>query len=323
MPLERLTADLNMQLAELEQAGTAKGREAVVGEVRRPQGARGPRFLLDGHGQREFIRMNSNSYLGLSLRAELLLAEERAAEKYGVGPGAVGFMSGPYQPHVLLERALAAFHDRDACMLSGAAYTGVMGVLASLTTPDTILVSDELNHNCIVNGMKLARPKARKVYAHLDLGVLEEELIESVGQGDGLIVITDGVFSMRGDHAPIDRLRKLIERFDARFPRGAVLLVDDSHGVGAFGETGRGSEEVTGGRADILVGTLGKAFGVNGGGGGGGGTGGRPPRAKNPLSIYPQPLPPGAAAAALGARALVPGASRAALLSPPLALARR
>src|SRR5229473_495984 len=236
MPLERLTADLNMQLAELEQAGTAKGREAVVVEVRRPQGARGPRFLLDGHGLREFIRMNSNSYLGLSLRAELLL-----------------------------ERALAAFHDRDACMLSGAAYTGVMGVLASLTTPDTILVSDELNHNCIVNGMKLARPKARKVYAHLDLGVLEEELLESVGQGDGLIVITDGVFSMRGDHAPIDRLKKLIERFDARFPRGAVLLVDDSHGVGAFGETGRGSEEVTGGRADILVGTLGKAFGVNGG----------------------------------------------------------
>jgi glycine C-acetyltransferase len=315
MPLERLTADLNMQLAELEQAGTAKGREAVVVEVRRPQGARGPRFLLDGHGQREFIRMNSNSYLGLSLRAELLLAEERAAEKYGVGPGAVRFISGTYQPHVLLERALAAFHDRDACMLSGAAYTGVMGVLASLTTPDTILVSDELNHNCIVNGMKLARPKARKVYAHLDLGVLEEELIESVGQGDGLIVITDGVFSMRGDHAPIDRLRKLVERFDARFPRGAVLLVDDSHGVGAFGETGRGSEEVTGGRADILVGTLGKAFGVNGGYVVGDATVIRYLREKNPFYIYSNPIAPGEAAAALAALELVQGASGAVLLS--------
>src|SRR5438445_12426629 len=182
MPLEKLLDDLKAQLAHLETAGTAKGAEQVVVAVKPAGGARGPRFLLDGFAGREFIRMNSNSYLGLSLRHELIEAEEQAAHAYGVGPGAVRFISGTYEPHVKLEQALARFHSRPAAMAAGSAYTAVAGVLFSLSTPETALVSDELNHNCIVNGMKLARAKARKIYPHLDLSALRKHLEESVGQ---------------------------------------------------------------------------------------------------------------------------------------------
>src|SRR3989449_11095808 len=253
MPLEKLLDDLKAQLAHLDAAGTSKGREQVVVAVKPPQRSRGPRFLLDGFADREFIRMNSNSYLGLSLRHELIEAEEQAAQAYGVGPGAVRFISGTYEPHVRLEQALADFHGRPACMLAGSAYTAVAGVLFSLGTPETVLVSDELNHNCIVNGMKLATHKARKVYGHLDLRALEQRLEESLGQAESALVITDGVFSMRGDHAPVDRIAELCRKYDPRFPRGCVLVVDDSHGVGGFGTTGRGTEEVTAGGGPGLV----------------------------------------------------------------------
>src|SRR5439155_1451272 len=161
-------------------------------------------------------------------------AEQVAAEASGVGPGAVRFISGTYEPHVELEVALAEFHGRTASMVAGSAYTAVAGVLSSLSTPETVLVSDELNHNCIVNGMKLAPNKARKVYGHLDLRALEQRLEESIAQAEGALVITDGVFSMRGDHAPVDRIAALCRKYDPRFPRGCVLIVDDSHGVGGF-----------------------------------------------------------------------------------------
>src|SRR5437870_7164261 len=206
MPLEKLLDDLKAQLAHLDAAGTSKGREQVVVAVKPPQRSRGPRFLLDGFADREFMRMKSNSYLGLSLRHELVEAEEQAAHAYGVGPGAVRFISGTYESHVKLEQALADFHGRPAAMVAGSAYTAVAGVLFSLSTPETVLVSDELNHNCIVNGMKLARAKLRKVYPHLDLQTLQSQLEECAGQCDSAIVITDGVFSMRGDHAPVDRI---------------------------------------------------------------------------------------------------------------------
>ncbi|HTO99384.1 MAG TPA: aminotransferase class I/II-fold pyridoxal phosphate-dependent enzyme [Myxococcales bacterium] len=315
MPLEKLVDDLKAQLADLDAQGTAKGQEQVVVAVKPPQGGRGPRFLLEGQGEREFIRMNSNSYLGLSLRHELLDAEEQAAHAFGVGPGAVRFISGTYDPHLRLEEALARFHGRPAAMVAGSAYTAVAGVLFSLSTAETALISDELNHNCIVNGMKLAPHKARKVYGHLDLRALEQRLEESLGQAEGVLVITDGVFSMRGDHAPVDRIADLCRKYDPRFARGCVLLVDDSHGVGGFGTTGRGTEEVTGGRADVLVGTLGKAMGVNGGY-----IASEPAiirwlREKNPFYIYSNPIAPGEAAAALAALELIRGQQGIELLS--------
>lgn len=305
MPLQKLVQDLTGQLAELDRAGTGKGAESVVTAVRTPRGGRGPRFLLEGAGEREFIRMNSNSYLGLGLRPELIHAEETAARQYGVGPGAVRFISGTYQTHVRLEAALAGFHGRPAAMVAGSAYTAVAGVLFSLSTPETILISDALNHNCIVNGMKLAPHKARKVYPHLDLAKLEEQLQASAGQCEAVLVITDGVFSMRGDHAPIDRIQQLVESYDARFPKGALLVVDDSHGVGAFGRTGRGTEEITSGRADVLVGTLGKAMGVNGGYLCSDAAVIRWLREKNPFYIYSNPISPGEAAAALAALEII------------------
>src|SRR5256714_11271354 len=128
MPLTKLLEDLKAQLSHLEAAGTAKGNEHVVAGVKRPGNGKGPRFLLEGFGEREFIRMNSNSYLGLSLRRELIEAEEHASGGYGVGPGAGRVISGPYEPHVRLEQALADFHGRPACMLAGSAYTAGAGV---------------------------------------------------------------------------------------------------------------------------------------------------------------------------------------------------
>src|SRR5437879_463294 len=109
MPLSKLVSDLERQLRGLDTAGTGKGAESVVAAVRKPEGSRGPRFVLEGLGEREFIRMNSNSYLGLSLRPELAHAEEEAARSFGVGPGAVRFISGTCSAHVRLEKALAGF----------------------------------------------------------------------------------------------------------------------------------------------------------------------------------------------------------------------
>jgi glycine C-acetyltransferase len=305
MPLHRFVDELRASIEELDRTGTAKGHEAVVTGVRRPQGGKGPRFLLQGHGDKEFLRMNSNSYLGLSLRDELLHAEEEGARKYGVGPGAVRFISGTYDVHVKLEEALAAFHGREAAMLTSAAYTSVMGVIVSLTTEKTVLISDELNHNCIVNAMKLARPAGKKIYKHNDLAGLERALEESVGQGDTALVITDGVFSMRGDYAPLKEIRALVDRYDAKFPRNVVLVVDDSHGAGAYGTSGRGTEEITGAHADVLVATLGKAFGVNGGYICATAPVIRYLREKNPFYIYSNPITPAEAQASLAAVELV------------------
>jgi glycine C-acetyltransferase len=209
--------------------------------------------------------MNSNSYLGMSLREDIIKVEEETARKFGVGPGAVRFISGTFQPHRDLEKALARFHAREEAMIYSAAYVTVIGVIAALVTPETIVISDELNHNCIINAVRLARPKERFIYKHLDMKDLEEKIVQCIGKAERVIIVTDGVFSMRGDYAPLNVIQSLAEKYDRHFPQNIVTIVDDSHGVGAFGQTGRGSEEVTNGKADLLIGTLGKAFGVNGG----------------------------------------------------------
>jgi glycine C-acetyltransferase len=267
MPLNRLTDALRAHVAELEEKGTAKGAESVVVEVIPPSGGRGPRFRLEGEGDREFIRMNSNSYLGMSLRPEIIAAEEQAAAKYGAGPGAVRFISGTYDTHTALERRLAEFHDRDAAMIFSSAYATVVSAIVPLTTERTILVSDELNHNSIINAMRLARPQGKEVYRHSDMQGLRESLEKASQTGAArAVVVTDGIFSMRGDHAPLDEVMALAEEYDKRFEENVVVVVDDSHGVGAFGRTGRGTEEYCDAPpCDVLVGTLGKAFGVNGG----------------------------------------------------------
>ncbi len=324
MPLDRVTSVLTAQVAELEAKGTAKGAEKVVVEVRPPEGERGPRFLLAGQGGKEFIRMNSNSYLGMGLRPEVVQAEESGSDRFGAGPGAVRFISGSYAPHVELEQRLARFHRREAAMIFSSAYATVVSVIVPLITAETIVISDELNHNSIINAIRLSRPLDKAVYKHLDLAGLEAELEKAAGKARRIVVITDGIFSMRGDHAPIDRILESARRWDARFPEGVLVVMDDSHGVGAFGKTGRGTEEFTGSPpADVLVGTLGKAFGVNGGYVASAAPVIRFLRETSPMYIYSNPITPGEATAALAALDLLEGDLGALLLERLRALTRR
>lgn len=300
MPLSNFVKFLEGQLRELKSTGTAKGAELVVTGLSKAQGDRGPRLFLEGYGDKEFIRMNSNSYLGLQLNEELKIAEEKASEELGVGPGSVRFICGSYKVHLELEKALAEFHGRSGCMLTSSAYTSVLGVITTLTTSETILISDELNHNCIINAMKLARPKGKKIFKHLDMAELEKSISESIGQCDHLIVVTDGVFSMRGDYAPLNEINAIVKKHNDSFPKDIVLVVDDSHGVGALGKTGRGTEELTGaGKVDILVATLGKAFAVNGGYIVTDKVITEYLREKNPFYIYTNPITPSEASAAM------------------------
>ena len=266
MPIDRLSRALDAHVARLEEADTAKGAETVVVAVKSAEGDRGPRFVLRGEGDKEFIRMNSNSYLGMGLRPEVIAAEEEATQAFGAGPGAVRFISGSYEAHLALEQKLAAFHGREAAMIFSSAYATVISTITSLVTPETVLVSDELNHNCIINAMRLSRPAGKAIYPHNDMAALDASLEEWRGKAKRALVVTDGIFSMRGDHAPVDEIMEICVRHDPDYEENVVGIVDDSHGVGSFGHTGRGVEEFTNSRpADILVGTLGKAFGVNGG----------------------------------------------------------
>jgi glycine C-acetyltransferase len=207
-----------------------------------------------------------------------------------------------------LEAKLAAFHGRPAGMIFSSAYATVMGVLPPLVGPETAVISDALNHNCIINAMRLARPAEKIVYDHLDLSGLDAALERAAAQGcRRAIVVSDGIFSMRGDWAPIAEIAERVRAWDEHFAENALLLVDDSHGVGALGETGRGSEEHCGARADLLVATLGKALGVNGGYVVGDGTLIETLRERSPFYVYSNPITPAEAAAAGRALELLDG----------------
>jgi glycine C-acetyltransferase len=325
MPLDRIANVLKAHVSDLSERGTAKGAESVVTHVIRPDGSRGPRFRLEGEGDREFIRMNSNSYLGMSLRQEVIAAEEEAAQRYGAGPGAVRFISGTYDAHVELERRLAAFHGRDSALIFSSAYATVLSTIVPLTTDRTILISDELNHNCIINAMRLARPLDKAVYRHSDMGELKQALEKaSTTSAARAIVVTDGIFSMRGDHAPLHEVMELAAQYDDRFEENVVVVVDDSHGVGAFGRSGRGTEEYTGAApCDVLVGTLGKAFGVNGGYVTSREDVIRFLRESSPMYIYSNPITPAEASAALAALNLLDSAAGRQLLDRLRSLTRR
>ncbi|MCZ6524684.1 MAG: aminotransferase class I/II-fold pyridoxal phosphate-dependent enzyme [Alphaproteobacteria bacterium] len=299
MPHDRLEKVLGAALAELEDSGRLKGREAVIVGVIPAQGERGPRYLLDGEGARPFLRMNANNYLGMSFLDEVVAAEEAAVRELGTGPGAVRFIGGTWAPHLELERRLAAFHGRPAAMIFSSAYATVMGVLPPLVTPETAVISDQLNHNSIINALRLARPKEKRVYRHLAMDELERQLAECAESCRRAIVVSDGIFSMRGDHAPLDEIVALARRYDAAFAENVLVVVDDSHGVGAFGATGRGTEEHTGsGPVDLLIATLGKAFGVNGGYVVASETTIRFLRETSPFYVYSNPITAGEAAAA-------------------------
>ena len=302
MPTSRLTPILEARLEDLRASGGLKGAESVTVGVLPPAAGKGARFLVAGHGERPFLRMNSNSYLGLSFAVRVLAAEEEAVHRYGAGPGAMRFISGTWEPHVKLEARLAAFHGRDAAMLFSSAYATVMGVLAPLITDKTAVISDELNHNSIINAIALARPAQKRIYRHLDLDELERHLAALSKTCARAVIVTDGVFSMRGDHAPLDKIMQIAAEFDALFAENVIVVADDSHGVGGFGETGRGTEEIVGGhKVDVLIGTIGKAFGVNGGYVVANRTVITYLRETSPFYIYSNPVTPSEAEASLAA----------------------
>jgi glycine C-acetyltransferase len=315
MPHDRLQQKLRVVLSQKGEDGGLKGEEDVITGVLAAQPGHGPRYLLAAENDRPFLRMNANAYLGMGLRREIIEAEEAAVRSYGTGPGAVRFISGTYLPHVELERRLAAFHNREAAMIFSSAYAAIMGVLPPLITDGTIVLSDELNHNCIINAVRLSGPGKKAIYGHLDVDQLEQQLEDAAGRYRRAIIVTDGVFSMRGDHAPLDRIAELAERYDERFPENLLLAVDDSHGVGAFGATGRGTEEHTGAKGvDLLVATLGKAIGVNGGYVVASQTIVDYLRETSPFYIYSNPITPGEAAAACHALDLLDSQQGLALL---------
>jgi glycine C-acetyltransferase len=315
MPHDRLEKALQGALAEMKTAGRLKGRESVIAEVIPARGGLGPRYRLEGEGDKAFLRMNANGYLGLALQGDVIAAGEKAAARFGAGPGAVRFISGTWSAHTALERRLAAFHGRLAAMIYSSAYAAVMGVLTALIDEGTAVISDALNHNSIINAVRLARPKEKYVYPHLDMAGLEQNLRDAAKTCRRAIVVTDGVFSMRGDHAPLHEIEALARRYDDAFAENVSVVVDDSHGVGAFGAAGRGTEDYTGSApVDLLIATLGKAFGVNGGYVTGSRTVIEYLRETSPFYIYSNPITPGEAAAAEVAVDIVDSARGLALL---------
>ena len=265
MSLKKLNDALQVELDGLYKTGSAKGKEMVITGVKPAEGNKGPRYYVEGEGDKEFLKMNANSYLGMSLRKDVIEAEEKAAREFGVGPGAVRFISGTYKAHTVLEEKLAKFHNREAGMIFSSAYVTSLSVLFPLITKDTVLISDELNHNCIIIAIRLSRPAVKGIYKHNDMNDFEAKIKENIGKGKRVIAITDGIFSMRGDNAPLDKFVEICEKYNDKFDEGIISIIDDSHGIGAFGKTGRGTEEYCGTKVDIVIGTLGKSFGVNGG----------------------------------------------------------
>ena len=266
MSLDALNRSLASDVADLEREGRAKAPERVMVGYVPAAGTRGPRYLLrDTAG--EYLRMNANSYLSLSHHPTLVHAADEASRVFGTGPGAVRFIDGTSVHHVALEGRIAAFTGRPAAKAFNSAYTTVLGTAITLTGPDTYWIGDALNHNCIIRAMRIANvPSGRRsIFKHNDVEDLARQL-ETVPTDVGrVIVIFDGIFSMRGDAAPLAELLRVTAKHEHRFRDGVVTMMDDSHGIGAYGATGRGTEEHGGARVDILIGTFGKAFGVNGG----------------------------------------------------------
>ena len=266
MSLDKLNAALVADVANLNEEGRAKAPERVIVGYLPPAGARGPRYRLRG-SDAMFIRMNSNSYLSLSHHPALLEAADQAAREFGAGPGAVRFIDGTFAPHRELEERIARFVGRPSARIFNSAYTTMLGLAITLAGTDTFWVGDELNHNCIIRAMRIANVPSgqRAIFKHNDVADLEAHL-SRVPDGIGrVVVIFDGIFSMRGDNAPVDAIVNIVRRHESRFRDGVITVMDDSHGIAAYGATGRGTEEHCGTHVDVFIGTFGKAFGVNGG----------------------------------------------------------
>jgi glycine C-acetyltransferase len=266
MSTEKLDKSLEKELTALKEEGRTKSKERVIQGYIPPSGNKGPRYKLLG-SDNEFIRLNSNSYLSLSNHPKLIDAADKATHKFGVGPGAVRFIDGTFIHHRDLEQRVANFLGKPAAKIFNSAYTANCGLALSISDKRTHWIGDQLNHNSIIRAMRISNiPKENKgIFKHNDMADLERCLAEVGPEIERVVVIFDGIFSMRGDHAPIDRIMEICRTYDDKFTDGVITVVDDSHGMGAYGDSGRGTQDFCGAVPDIIVGTFGKAFGVNGG----------------------------------------------------------
>lgn len=232
-----------------------KGLFTTIRALESPQGAW---LRIEG---RRVLNFCSNNYLGLANDPRLLKAARDAMERYGLGPGAVRTIAGTLELHRELERRLAAFKGVDDTITLQSGFATNTGTIPALVGKGDAIVSDELNHASIIDGIRLTKAD-RYIYKHADMASLEEQLEAASGKGyRATLIITDGVFSMDGDIAPLDEIAALAGRYDA------ITMVDDAHGEGVLGRGGRGAVDHFGlhGVFDIETGTMSKAFGAVGG----------------------------------------------------------
>ncbi|MFY9234783.1 MAG: glycine C-acetyltransferase [Fimbriimonadaceae bacterium] len=221
----------------------------------------GGRVTMNG---KEVVNLSSNNYLGLADHPKVKQAAIEAIEKWGVGAGAVRWIGGTMSVHDELEERLAKFKHVEAVLVFTSGFTANSGTIPAVTTANDVIISDELNHASIIDGVRLSQAKYKKsegyVYAHKDMGQLEE-ILNKTQDFEKRMIITDGVFSMDGDVAPLPRIVELAEKYNA------FVMVDDAHASGVLGKNGAGTTSHFDlyGRVDIQLGTLSKALGVVGG----------------------------------------------------------
>jgi glycine C-acetyltransferase len=240
------------ELDALREAGTYKRFNTLTS----PQGA-----VVEMEGRGEVVVLSSNNYLGLAARPEVVEAGIDGLRRYGAGTGSVRFICGTFEPHLELERELAELVGTEAALTYVSCWNANEAAIPSLVDERTVILSDELNHASIIDAIRLAKPARKVIYKHSSMDDLEAGLA-SCEPGQRKLVITDGVFSMEGDLARLPEIVGLAQAHDA------VVLVDDSHGTGVLGETGRGVAEHYGllGEVDVITSTLGKALGGAAGG---------------------------------------------------------
>ncbi|HLQ00395.1 MAG TPA: glycine C-acetyltransferase [Candidatus Limnocylindria bacterium] len=245
-PLSYLTETLN----DLRAKGTAPRLRILEGEQR-------PVCTIDG---KEVINLSSNNYLGLTTHKALRKAALEATRKYGVGAGAVRTISGTMTVHMDLERQIAKFKNTEACVVFQSGFTANAGTVSAILGKEDLIISDELNHASIIDGCRLSKA-AIKIFKHKDVADCERICKETENFPGRKLLITDGVFSMDGDIAPLPQLCGLAEKFNC------IMMVDDAHASGVLGRGGRGTVDHHGchGRVHIQVGTLSKAIGAMGG----------------------------------------------------------
>jgi glycine C-acetyltransferase len=231
--------------------------DGLYNRIRTLSSPQGSWLVVDG---KRVLNFCSNNYLGLANHPKIVQAAQEAVRKYGVGPAAVRSIAGTMDLHLELERRLAAFKGVEAAITFQSGFNANIGTIPALVGKGDGIFSDELNHASIIDGCRLSGAKIIR-YAHCDPQDLERVLKEERAKYPRAMVITDGVFSMDGDIAPLDKIYEVVEKYEA------IMMVDDAHGEGVVGKGGRGIVDHFNlhGKVDIEVGTLSKAFGVVGG----------------------------------------------------------